>query len=315
METTTFRLENSVNPSHVRLALLLIPLACFALSPTAQATCQEGCLTATESTVLGDDALLNNDGGGNTAIGFRALYSNGGIYNTAIGGAALFGNGTGYGNTAVGYAALYNNRRGADNIALGYWAGADLTSGVNNIAIGNRGVAGESNHIRIGTVGVQRHTFIAGVSGATVADGVGVVVGADGHLGTVVSSERYKDAVKPMDKASEAILALKPVTFRYKKELDPTGVPQFGLVAEDVKKINPALVAEDKDGKPYGVRYEAVNAMLPNGFLKEHRTVQKQTATIARQERQIEALTAGLQKVNAQIELNKSAPKTVLNNQ
>jgi hypothetical protein len=117
-----------------------------------------------------------------------------------------------------------------------------------------------------------------------------------------------------MDKASEAILALQPVTFRYKKELDPEGIPQFGLMAEEVEKVNSDLVARDEQGKPYSVRYEAVNAMLLNEFLKEHRKNEVQEATIARQQKQIDALTAGLQKVSAQLELNKPAPQTVLNN-
>src|SRR5437762_14324182 len=118
-----------------------------------------------------------------------------------------------------------------------------------------------------------------------------------------------------MDKASEAILALKPVTFRYKKEIDPDGIPQFGLVAEQVEKVNPALVVRDADGKVNTVRYEAVNAMLLNEFLKEHRRNEEQGATIARQQKQIEVLTAGLQKVSAQLELNQRAPRTALNNQ
>jgi len=118
-----------------------------------------------------------------------------------------------------------------------------------------------------------------------------------------------------MDKASEVIHSLQPVTFRYKKELDPDGIPQFGLVAEDVAKVNSDLVARDDQGKPYSVRYEAVNAMLLNEFLKEHRTVQELKTTVVQQQRQIDALTAGLQKVSAQIELNKSAPQTVQNSQ
>ena len=156
--------------------------------------------------------------------------------------------------------------------------------------------------------------------------GVAVIVDSGGHLGTVVSSERFKEAIKPMDKASEAILALKPVTFRYKRDLDPDGIPQFGLVAEEVEKVNPDLVARDDEGKPYTVRYEAVNAMLLNEFLKEHRKVEsleKAMAeqqkdfqdTVAHQQRQIEALTAGLQKVSAQLAVSKSAPQTVLNDQ
>ena len=166
--------------------------------------------------------------------------------------------------------------------------------------------AGESNTICVGTSGTQTKTVIAGIFGTTVAGGVGVIVGSGGRLGTVVSSERFKEAIKPMDKASEAIFALKPVTFRYKQKLDPERIPQFGLVAEDVEKINPALVARDNEGKPYTVRYDAVNAMLLNEFLKEHRKVESL-------QKQVEALTAGLQKVSAQVELNKSAPQTVLN--
>jgi len=147
-----------------------------------------------------------------------------------------------------------------------------------------------------------------GISGATVAGGVGVIIDTNGHLGTVVSSERFKDNVQPMDKASEAILALEPVTFRYKHELDPDGIPQFGLVAEDVEKVNPDLVARDADGKAYTVRYEAVNAMLLNEFLKEHRKVQEL-------EKQVEKLTAGLQKVSTEVEMSRPASRTVLNNQ
>src|SRR5207253_6947475 len=153
------------------------------------------------------------------------------------------------------------------------------------------------------------------ISGATVAGGVGVIIDTNGHLGTVVSSNRFKDSIKPMDKASEAILALKPVTFRYKHELDPDGIPQFGLVAEDVEKVNPDLVARDAQGKSYTVRYDAVNAMLLNEFLKEHRKNEEQQAIIEHQQKQIDALTAGLQKVSAQLELNKSAPQTVQNSQ
>jgi len=155
-----------------------------------------------------------------------------------------------------------------------------------------------------------------------------IPVNSDGKLGTVVSSARYKDNVQPMDKASEAILALKPVTFRYKKELDPDGIPQFGLVAEEVEKINPDLVARDEQGKPYTVRYEAVNAMLLNEFLKAHRTMEHQKTTIAQlestdaeQRQEINALAAAvkeqaarIQKVSAQLEASKPAPQMVLNN-
>jgi hypothetical protein len=152
------------------------------------------------------------------------------------------------------------------------------------------------------------------------------MIDVDGHLGSTTSSERFKDEVKPMDKASEAILVLKPVTYHYKKELDPDGIPQFGLVAEQVEKVRPDLVARDKEGRPYSVRYEAVNAMLLNEFLKAHRKMEEQEATIAQlkkelqataahEQKQIETLTAGLQKVSAQLEINKRAPQTVLNSQ
>src|SRR5947199_159642 len=286
--------------------LIALTLGCFGLSPQARAVCQEGCLT-NENTVLGDDALLNNRTGfDNTAIGMLAMFLNTtGNSNTAIGEAALLDNSTGSSNTAIGAAALANNKTGRNNIALGAFAGNNHTTGNNNIYIVSRGFPGEDNTIRIGEPKHGR-TFIAGISGVTVAGGVGVIVDSNGQLGTVVSSERFKDGIKPMDKASEAILALKPVTFRYKHELDPEGIPQFGLVAEDVEKVNPALVARDEQGKPYTVRYEAVNAMLLNEFLKEHRKVEQL-------EKQVAALTAGLQKVSAQLEASKPAPQVVNN--
>jgi uncharacterized coiled-coil protein SlyX len=215
----------------------------------------------------------------------------------------------------------------APNITLGSNAGANLTTGSNNIDIGNRGVAGDAAKIRIGKVGTQTATFIAGIHGVTVASGVGVVVSSTGQLGTVTSSARFKEAIKPMDQASEALLKLEPVTFRYKEELDPDHIPQFGLVAEQVEKVNPDLVVRDANGKVNTVRYEAVNAMLLNEFLKEHRRVQEHAATtskleaivarqnemIAKQQKQIEALTATLQKVSDQIALSKPAPQLVAN--
>jgi hypothetical protein len=278
--------------------------------------------TGISNTANGAGALFNNTtGNDNTATGAGALVSNTtGSFNTVTGLSALSSNTTGFNNTANGWHALQMTT-GSNNIAVGAEAGINLTSGNNNIDIGNPGVAGESRHIRIGTNPVHTVTFIAGISGATVPAGVGVIVGTNGKLGTVVSSARYKDAIKPMDEASEAILALKPVTFHYKKELDPDGIPQFGLVAEDVEKVNPDLVARDDEGKPYTVRYEAVNAMLLNEFLKEHRTVQEQKATIAQlkqdfaeQQKQIEALTVGLHKVSAQVEMSRPASRTVVDN-
>jgi hypothetical protein len=193
-------------------------------------------------------------------------------------------------------------------------AGDNLTTGDSNIDIGNEGVAGDDSTIRIGFAGIQNTTFIAGISGATVT-GSAVVVSGSGQLGVAPSSVRFKEAIKSMDNASEALFSLKPVTFRYKKDIDPKSTAQFGLVAEDVEKVNADLVVRDAEGKVYTVRYDAVNAMLLNEFLKEHHTVQEQGALIARQQKQIDALTTGLQKVSAQLELNNASPQTVWNNQ
>jgi len=197
---------------------------------------------------------------------------------------------------------------------LGFQAGFNIT-GNGNVCIGQNivGLAGESNVTRIGNIGSTAQ-----------ANGVFVTVGAGGKLGFQVSSRRYKDDIKPMDKASEALFALKPVSFRYKREIDPARSPDFGLIAEDVATVNPDLVARDEEGKIVTIRYQAVNAMLLNEFLKEHRKVEKQEATIAQlkqdfqsrlaqQQKQIEALTAGLQKVSAQIETSKPEPQTAQN--
>jgi Chaperone of endosialidase len=282
--------------------------------------------TGDENTAIGDEALHFNAGSKNTATGYFALYQNGtgsnntatgnfalaanlsGSYNTASGLNAMAGNGAGSENTAFGTRALAHNSTGNSNIALGAAAGINLTTGDSNIDIGSRGVAGEANTVRIGTPGTHINIYVAGISGVTVPTGVAVIVDANGHLGTTTSSARFKEAIKPMDRASEAILALKPVTFHYKKELDPEGIPQFGLVAEEVEKVNPDLVARDEQGKPYTVRYEAVNAMLLNEFLKARRQIDAQ-------QKQIEALTAGLQKVSAQLEVSKPVLQTIANNQ
>jgi methyl-accepting chemotaxis protein len=207
---------------------------------------------------------------------------------------------------------------------LGDLAGLNVVGASGNIHIGSQGTSTDSHVIRIGSTLAGGHTatFIAGISGAAAAGGTAVSVTAAGKLGTVTSSARFKDAIKPMDKASEAILALKPVTFHYKKELDPEGIPQFGLIAEDVAEVNPALVGRDGEGKIFSVRYEAVNAMLLNEFLKEHRTVQEQGATIAELRKGMEVLAATvkeqaaqIQKVSAQLEVSKPAPQIVLTDQ
>jgi len=260
------------------------------------------------NTATGVDALNSNTSGlNNTAIGVNALDANTtGGSNTAVGVIALESNITGKNNTAAGFQALEHST-GSNNIALGSTAGANLTSGSNNIEIGNVGVAGEAAKIRIGKQGTQNGTFIAGIFGVPVT-GSTVVVNSTGKVGVATSSARFKEAIKPMDKASETILQLKPVTFRYKKEVDPSGIPQYGLVAEQVEKVDPRLVIRDEDGKVMTVRYEAVNAMLLNEFLKEHRKVEEL-------EKQITVLTSGLQKVSTQLELSKPSSQTIANNQ
>jgi hypothetical protein len=272
--------------------------------------------TGTENTATGENALASNTTGFNdTADGLGALHDNtNGLFNTAVGNAALRFNTTGSNNTADGVSALFSNTTGSNNIALGAYAGQDLTTGDYNIDIGNDGVPGEAHTIRIGDDTHQGAVFVAGIYGVAVA-GLTVVMDSSNHLGTASSSRRFKKEINPIQQASEVLYELKPVTFRYKREIDPAGAAQFGLVAEDVEEVNPDLVVRDKEGKPYTVRYDAVNAMLLNEFLKEHRHLQKQDEIIARQQNQIEALAADLQKVNAQLELSKAAPKTVLNNQ
>jgi endosialidase-like protein len=271
--------------------------------------------TASGNTATGFDALFyNTTGSANTAAGHKALQSNAiGGNNTANRFNALINNTSGDGNTAEGFQALNRNTTGGNNIALGNLAGHNLTTGSSNIDIGNAGVVAEANTIRIGIDRTQSATYVAGISGVTVAGGIGVIIDTNGHLGTVTSSARFKEAIKPMDKTSEAILALKPVTFRYKHELDPDAIPQFGLVAEQVEEISPDLVARDEEGKAYTVRYEAVNAMLLNEFLKEHRTVQELKGTVAQQQKQIEALTSTVQKVSDQFALSQPAPQLVAN--
>jgi hypothetical protein len=244
----------------------------------------------------GRSLYLNTTARYNTATGYQALYSNtSGSNNTANGLNALYSNRTGANNTASGLGALFNNTTGNGNIAMGLYAGANLTTGSNNIDIGSAGVAGESNTTRI------RNIY------SSVASGRAVYVNSDDKIGTLSSSRRYKEQIKPMDKASEAILSLKPVTFRYKKEIDPTHGLGFGLIAEEVARVNADLVTSDGEGKPETVRYEAVNAMLLNEFLKEHRKVEQL-------EKQVEELTAGLQKVSAELEASRSTPQVADSN-
>ena len=285
------------------------------------------------NTAVGTQALSSNTTGlGNTAVGYQALFSNRtisgnfGVDNTANGRIALFSNTTGAFNTANGSAALFSNTIGAFNTANGSGALLFNETGDNNTAIGfqaglaidgsgnvciGRGIVGES--------GVNDTTYIRNV-GSTAQPVGGTVFGVTvdnttGKLGFQPSSGRYKEDIKAMDKTSETLFALKPVTFRYKKQIDPKQQLDYGLIAEDVAKVNPELAIRNGKGEIESVRYSAINAMLLNEFLKEHRKNEEQEATIARQQKQIEALTAGLQKVSAQLEVSKPAPQTVLNNQ
>ena len=330
---------------------ILIGIVCIGLLPRMQAVvpAPDGGYPG-GNTAEGQTALLSlTTGGFNTAIGYLSLRSNttnsfntavgaGTLLantadeNTAIGAGALLSNNTGSNNTANGAFALFSNTTGFSNTAIGASAGANQTTGSSNVYIGAgmSGVAGEGGAC-----------YIASIFSQTSASGIPVLINSSNKLGTTTSSKRFKEAIKPMDKASEALFALKPVAFRYKKEIDPAGTPQLGLVAEEVEKVNPDLVVRDTEGKPYSVRYDQVNAMLLNEFLREHRKVEQQQATItelkstvaqqrrdfevntAQQQKQIEALTAGLQKLSAHLaaaspsggglEANKPAPQVVKN--
>lgn len=286
-------------------------------------------LGGSENTATGVQALMNTIGDQNTANGFQALRTNGigqgnvangiqtlynnttGNQNTADGAYALYLNTTGAFNTASGTLALFHNTTGRENTAIGDSAGLDLTTGDGNVCIGYdvRGIAGEFNTTRI------RNIY------SSLASERPVYVTSDNKLGTLLSTRRVKNDIKPMDKASEAILALKPVTFRYKKEVEPNGAMQFGLVAEEVAEVDPDLVILDKGGKPESVRYEAINAMLLNEFLKEHKKVEEQEATISELKKGMGVLTAQIkeqalqiQKVNAQVQMRESLAKVALSN-
>ena len=263
----------------------------------------------------GYQALFNNTtGGSNTATGTGALLSNTiGFENTATGLGALRSNANGSANTANGFNALGASTSGSGNTAVGYGALSSNTIGHGNTALGDgagNNVTTASNAISIGSPGanVTNSCFIGNTRGITTQnnDAVPVVIDSAGQLGTISSSRLYKTDIQQIDKASECILALKPVSFRYKVHKDAT--PQFGLIAEEVAQVNPDLVVRDKNGEIYTVRYEAVNAMLLNEFLKEHREVQELKKEVA-------ALTAGLQKVSAQLEMSRPASEIVVNQQ
>lgn len=255
--------------------------------------------TGQVNTAVGSGALpANTSGVANSGFGTNALnFNTTGGHNTALGFQALFLNGTGSNNTGVGANALAN-ATGSNNIALGRLAGVNLTNGTNNIHIGNSAPGNESNTIRIGTT--QTATFLAGVNGATASGGVQVFVDANGQLGTLTSSKRFKENVRNMGEASEALLRLRPVTFHYKAAFDDGAhLLQYGLIAEEVAKVAPNLVQYDPTGQPFTVRYHALNAMLLNELQKQHAKVVEQEAELARQKAQIEEQEARIRRLEA----------------
>ena len=283
--------------------------------------------TGSRNTATGQSALQHNGtlGNDNTATGASALYRNThGFSNTASGASSLFANTTGSRNMAAGFQALHRNTTGERNTAIGDGSLSNNTIGSFNVALGagaGSGVITANDVICIGRavngVNVSGTCFIGNIRGVTTqnANALPVVIDGAGQLGTVASSERFKKDIAIMGQASEGILSLRPVTFHYKTDGENT--PQFGLIAEEVAKVNPNLVVRDENGEIYTVRYEAVNAMLLNEFLKEHRKVEQLTkefqTTVAQQQKQIEALTTGLQRVSAQLEASKPAQQVVNN--
>jgi hypothetical protein len=280
--------------------------------------------TGTSNTAVGAAALLlNTAGSNNTAVGTDALVYNTADRNTAVGANALLADTSGTDNCAVGFEALTSDMGGGANTAVGRGALDQNVSGSFNTAIGKDagGLAtGSGNvyigHLVAGVAGENNHTYIRNIKDTSVNGGGADIVTIDlstGLLGHATSSRRYKEDIRPMDKTSEVIYQLQPVTFHYKKEIDRTQSPAFGLIAEEVAKADPNLIVRDSRGQPESVHYEMVNAMLLNEFLKEHQTVQELKTTVAQQKKQIDVLAAGLQNVSAQLEMSKPAPQVVTN--
>jgi hypothetical protein len=267
-------------------------------------------VSGNENVAVGDQAMQNANGNNNTAVGAIALPVTTASDNTAVGRGALIACANGNLNSAIGKNAGSGVTSGSSNTILGENAGAGITTANNVICIGAE-LAGEN---------ISNSCFIRNIFGGAAPSGASVLVSSNGRLGTVTSSRRFKEQIAPMDEASEALFALKPVTFRYKKEIDPKALLQFGLVAEDVQTIHPDLVVHDTEGRPYSVRYDQINAMLLNEFLKEHKTVQEQGAMIAelrdgiaKMNAMFKQQAAQIQKVSARIEATKPGPQVVLN--
>jgi len=255
--------------------------------------------TGSNNTATGSGALVaNTTGSANTATGQNALFNTTGNDNTATGERALISDTTGVANTTIGASSLGANTTGGGNIAVGFDAGENLTTGDNNIDIGNGGVAAESDTIRIGTDGTQSATYIAGIATtAKIKKGCEVVVETTGLLGCVKSSVRYKRDIQDMGNASDKLMKLRPVTFRYKT--DPTGTQQYGLIAEEVEQVYPELVIDDAQGKADTVAYQMLPAMLLNEVQKvarENKREADQIRTITAQAERKDARIAALQK-------------------
>jgi hypothetical protein len=266
--------------------------------------------TGNDNTATGDFALLSNNGNNNTASGGGALQNNTtGNNNTASGDQALQINTTGSQNSASGFAALQNSTTGNGNIAVGFQAGLNLTTGSHNIDIGNKGVAAESDTIRIGAT--QKATFIAGIKGISVT-GSAVMVSSTGQLGVTVSSERFKTAIEPMGSNTTKLRQLRPVTFHLKT--DPRGALQYGLIAEEVAKVYPDLVIRDEKGRIDGVRYDELAPMLLNEMQKRNAAQDAEIRDLKQQQLRMQQQMGELKTLNeaTQVALQKLQVKDAL---
>ena len=269
--------------------------------------------TGYQNTANGYQALYSNDSGYyNTATGTSALYSNSsGSDNAAHGYQALYLNTTGSYNTANGVGTLYSNTTGSNNIALGYHAGSYLTTGSNNIDLGNPGLAGESGVVRIGTQGAQTAAYIAGINGFGIGRGVPVYIDSFGRLGTLTSSRRFKQDIHTMDHASDKLMQLRPVIFRYKQAAGDGSHPlQYGLIAEEVAKVYPDLVQYDKAGKPFTIYYHLLTPMLLNELQKQHRQIVAQKSEIAAQKKEVALLMSENESRKTEVAAMKQSQKS-----
>ena len=252
-------------------------------------------LTGDNNSAFGTSALKDNDAGGrNSGFGSMVLQLNTtGDDNTAVGSTALTSNDTGFDNTAVGSQALSANTTGDNNIGLGREAGRNQTIGSDNIYIDNDGVAAESGKIKIGNSN-HTETFIEGIDGNTATGGVAVLINSSNELHTLVSSIRFKEAVRDMGEASDALMQLRPVTFRYREEVAKGGDgPEYGLIAEEVAAVAPELVAYDGEGQPYSVRYHVLPSLLLNEMQKQQRTIETLLARVEELEKRPSAAALG----------------------